>query len=81
LYGQEADGAVKVDKDVEVVLAPGQQFGEYRVVRRLGSGGMGTVYEADHLESGRRLVLNVLGHRLDSPEAKQRFFRAGKTPR
>ena len=39
---------------------------------------MGTVYEADHLESGRRVALKVLGHRLDSPEAKQRFLREGR---
>ena len=77
-YGRKADGAAGDDKDREVVLSPGQQFGGYRVVRRLGSGGMGTVYEVDHLESGRRVALKVLGHRLDSPEAKQRFLREGR---
>ncbi|NQT15013.1 MAG: protein kinase, partial [Planctomycetes bacterium] len=77
-YGRMADDAARKDKDREVVLSPGQQFGGYRVVRRLGSGGMGTVYEADHLESGRRVALKVLGHRLDSPEAKQRFLREGR---
>ena len=77
-YGRKADAAAKGDKDHAVVLAPGQSFGGYRIIRRLGSGGMGTVYEADHLESGRRVALKVLGHRLDSPEAKQRFLREGR---
>jgi len=77
-YGREADGSPAEARDVEVVLTQGQQFGGYRIVHRLGSGGMGTVYEADHLESGRRVALKVLGHRLDSPEAKQRFLREGR---
>lgn len=62
----------------DVTLVAGQQFGGYRIVGRLGSGGMGTVYEADQLESGRRVALKVLSHRLDSPEAKQRFLREGR---
>ena len=78
-FGSGADGSLTVDEDGQLVLTPGQQFGGYRVVRRLGSGGMGTVYEADHLESGRRVALKVLGHRLDSPEAKQRFLREGRS--
>jgi len=74
-YGKNVDGAAKEDT---VTLAPGQQFGGYHIVGRLGSGGMGTVYEADQIETGRRVALKVLSHRLDSPEAKQRFLREGR---
>ncbi len=77
-YDRGAGGSPKGDREGELALAPGQQFGGYRVARRLGSGGMGTVYEADQLESGRRVALKVLAHRLDSPEAKQRFLREGR---
>jgi len=59
-------------------LRPEDQFGEYRIVRRLGHGGMGTVYEADHLTSGRRVALKVLSHSLDSKEARSRFLREGR---
>jgi hypothetical protein len=57
---------------------PGEQFGHYAIIRALGAGGMGAVYEAEDLESGRRVALKVLSHRLDSPDARERFFREGR---
>jgi hypothetical protein len=57
---------------------PGEQFGHYTIIRALGAGGMGAVYEAEDLESGRRVALKVLSHRLDSPDARERFFREGR---
>jgi len=57
---------------------PGATFGHYRIGRLLGQGGMGAVFEAEDLESGRRVALKVLGHRIDSPEARSRFFREGR---
>ncbi len=54
------------------------QFGDYRIVRPLGRGGMGAVYEAEHLESGRRMALKVLSHGLDSPVTRRRFLREGR---
>ena len=57
---------------------PGEQFGHYAIIRVLGAGGMGAVYEAEDQESGRRVALKVLSHRLDSPDARERFFREGR---
>jgi len=57
---------------------PGEQLGHYRIVRLLGEGGMGAVFDAEDLESGRRMALKVLSQTLDSPEARERFFREGR---
>lgn len=54
------------------------EFGGYRLVGFLGQGGMGSVYEAEQLVTGRRVALKLLGQHLDSPEMRQRFLREGR---
>src|SRR3989441_12264933 len=49
--------------------------GRYRVLRRLGAGGMGTVYLAEHVHLGRLTAVKLLCPPLcgDDPSAEQRF--------
>ncbi|MCF7732611.1 MAG: protein kinase [Akkermansiaceae bacterium] len=60
------------------ILPTGAVFGGYRILSVLGSGGMGAVYAAEQLESGRRVALKVLSQRLDSEAARKRFIREGR---
>ena len=54
------------------------EFGGYRLLGLLGRGGMGTVFEAEQIATGRRVALKMLGQQLDSPEMRQRFLREGR---
>jgi uncharacterized RDD family membrane protein YckC len=59
-------------------LPAGTVFGGYRVHRILGRGGMGIVYEAEEIESGRRVALKVLQQRLGDERERERFQREGR---
>jgi hypothetical protein len=56
-----------------------ETVGGYNLRRRLGGGGMGSVYEAEDPVSGRRVALKlVLPEYATSPEAVQRFRQEGR---
>ncbi len=56
----------------------GEDFGGYRILGLLGEGGMGAVYEAEQRETGRRVAVKVMRHRLASESERKRFLREGR---
>jgi len=58
----------------------GEQIQHYRILRQLGAGGMGVVYEAEDTRLGRRVALKFLPDSAGlSPVALERFEREGRT--
>jgi len=58
---------------------PPARLGDYRILRTLGRGGMGVVYEAEQLSMQRRVALKVLAPAFTTtPQSVKRFQREAK---
>jgi hypothetical protein len=55
------------------------QVAGYRLLKELGSGGMGAVYDAEEIASGRRVALKLISPEfVRSPDAVERFRQEGR---
>jgi len=62
------------DSDKDLLI--GTTLGHYRIVEKLGAGGMGEVYAADDTKLNRQVAIKVLSPSVaDNPERLQRFHR------
>ena len=60
-------------------LPAGQVVAHYRIVQKIGSGGMGVVYEAEDIRLGRHVALKFLSEKVvRAKEAMARFMREAR---
>jgi serine/threonine protein kinase/Leucine-rich repeat (LRR) protein len=73
----QRDGRLATPTEAELV--PGLQLGAYRIVKRLGQGGMGSVFLAEHIRMERLVALKTLSPKLvRDAQAIKRFHREVK---
>src|SRR5262245_55146328 len=53
-----------------------ERIGRYRILHKLGQGGMGVVYAAEDSSLGRRVALKTITH--SDEESRQRFWREAR---
>ena len=58
--GVEPEGSRGLAAEPDEPIAPRARLGDYRILREVGRGGMGVVYEAHQVSLGRRVALKIL---------------------
>jgi serine/threonine protein kinase len=62
-----------------VPIEAGQQLLHYRLIEKIGEGGMGVVWRAEDTKLGRQIALKVLPERMAAdPERRARFEREAR---
>ena len=65
--------------DDSQILQPDSMFGQHRIIRLLGRGGMGEVYEVEHVYLGTRHAIKLISEEvMVQPGALERFRKEGR---
>lgn len=65
---------VRQEENLDTASIP-KQLGDFKIIRLIGHGGMGDVYEAIQLPFHRRVVVKTIRRGKVSPAARERFLR------
>jgi serine/threonine protein kinase len=71
---QQAEHGLLCSKCLLVALVPGRVLGGYRILERIGFGGMAEIYRAEQVDGGRIAALKTMQNPHNAPESARKRF-------
>ncbi|MBT7853390.1 MAG: SUMF1/EgtB/PvdO family nonheme iron enzyme [Opitutae bacterium] len=73
--GESDSSSISNEFNPDIMFREGEYFGQFKIIRLLGMGGMGQVFEARHRVVGTRHALKLISPQLLEHEGALEFFR------